>query len=142
MRLYKKTALAVFLMLSFSFVHAADATKTVEAVNLEKTALNGQTVIIQGHVTKVNNGIMKRNFIHLEDGTGSGETAHLIITSAETAKVGDNVLISTPTLVLATYTRYWLKKRPSSRRVQKPRHMRSHTTTNTALRLLLRITDL
>jgi len=101
MRLYKKTALAVFLMLSFSFVHAADATKTVEAVNLEKTALNGQTVIIQGHVTKVNNGIMKRNFIHLEDGTGSGETAHLIITSAETAKVGDNVLI-TGTVVLDT----------------------------------------
>ncbi|MCF6325359.1 MAG: hypothetical protein L3J89_13740 [Gammaproteobacteria bacterium] len=101
MRLYKKAALAVFLMLSFGFAHAGDATKTVEAVNLEKIALSGKTVIIQGHVTKVNNGIMKRNFIHLEDGTGSGDTAHLIITSAETAKVGDNVTI-TGTVALDT----------------------------------------
>ncbi|VAW85082.1 hypothetical protein MNBD_GAMMA17-2233 [hydrothermal vent metagenome] len=101
MRLYKKAALAVLLMLGFGFAHAGDATKTVEAVNLEKIALSGQTVIIQGHVTKVNNGIMKRNFIHLEDGTGSGDTAHLIITSTETAKVGDNVTI-TGTVALDT----------------------------------------
>jgi len=101
MRLYKKAALALLLMLSFSFAHAGDATRTVEAVNLEKTALSGQTVTIHGHVTKVNNGIMKRNFIHLEDGTGSEETAHLIVTSAETAKVGDNVTI-TGTVVLDT----------------------------------------
>ncbi len=101
MRLYKKAALAALLMLGFGFAHAGDVTKTVEAVNLEKIALSGQTVIIQGHVTKVNNGIMKRNFIHLEDGTGSGDTAHLIVTSAETAKVGDNVTI-TGTVVLDT----------------------------------------
>ncbi len=44
---------------------------------------------------------MKRNFIHLEDGTGSGDTAHLIITSAETANVGDNVTI-TGTVALDT----------------------------------------
>ncbi len=101
MHLYKKTALAVLLMLGFGFAHAGDATKTVEAVNLEKVALSGQTVIIHGHVTKVNNGIMKRNFIHLEDGSGSGETANLIVTSTETAKVGDNVTI-TGTVALDT----------------------------------------
>ncbi len=101
MRLYKKAALAVLLMLGFGFAHASDATKTVEAVNLEKIALSGKTVIIQGHVTKVNNGIMKRNFIHLEDGTGSGDTAHLIVTSTETATVGDNVTI-TGTVALDT----------------------------------------
>jgi len=101
MRLYKEAALAICLMLGFGFAHAGDTTKTVEAVNIEKAALSGQTVIIHGHVTKVNNGIMQRNFIHLEDGTGSGDTAHLIVTSAETAKVGDNVVI-TGTVVLDT----------------------------------------
>jgi len=94
MRLYKEAALAIFLMLGFSFAHAGDATKTVEAVNLEKAALSGQTVTIHGTVTKVNNGIMKRNFIHVEDGSGSGETASLIITSEDTAKTGDKVIVT------------------------------------------------
>jgi hypothetical protein len=101
MRLYKEAALAIFLMLGFGFAQAGDAPKTVEAVNLEKAALSGQTVTIHGTVTKVNNGIMKRNFIHVEDGSGNGETASLIITSEDTAKIGDKVIV-TGTVVLDT----------------------------------------
>ncbi len=94
MRLYKEAALALFLMLGFGFANAGDLTKSVEAVNLEKVALKDQIVTIHGTVTKVNNGIMKRNFVHIEDGTGEGETASLIITSQDTANAGDKVIIT------------------------------------------------
>ncbi len=101
MRLYREAALAIFLMLGMSFAHAGDATKTVEAVNLEKTTLKGQVVTIHGTVTKANNGIMKRNFIHIKDGTGEGETASLIVTSQESANPGDQVTV-TGTVALDT----------------------------------------
>jgi len=101
MRLYREAALAIFLMLGFCFAHAGDVTKSVEAVNLEKMALKDQVVTIHGTVTKANNGIMKRNFIHIEDGTGKGDTASLIITSQDTANPGDKVIVS-GTVVLDT----------------------------------------
>ncbi len=94
MRLYRKAALAIFLTLGFGFAHAGEATKSVEAVNLEKAALKDQVVTIHGTVTKANNGIMKRNFVHIEDGSGEGETASLIITSQDTASAGDQVIVT------------------------------------------------
>ena len=94
MRLYKETALAIFFMLGFSFAHAGEMTKTVEAVNLEKTTLKDQMVTVHGTVTKANNGIMKRNFVHIEDGSGEGESASLIITSQDTAVPGDHVIVT------------------------------------------------
>ena len=52
-------------------------------------------------VIKVNNGVMRRNFIHVQDGSGSGETANLIFTSQQTAVVGDKITV-TGTVVLDT----------------------------------------
>ncbi|MEO5659314.1 MAG: OB-fold nucleic acid binding domain-containing protein, partial [Polaromonas sp.] len=49
---------------------------------------------VQGKVVKVNEGIMKRNFLHLQDGTGDANTNDLIVTSQQSAKVGDQVLIT------------------------------------------------
>jgi len=94
MRLYRQIALAIFVTLGFTVAHAGDITKSVEAVNLEKTALKDQIVTVRGTVTKANNGIMKRNFIHIEDGTGEGETASLIVTSQDTANPGDEVIVT------------------------------------------------
>jgi len=45
-------------------------------------------------VVKVLNGIMKRNFIHVQDGTGDANTNDLIVTSKQIARVGDQVIIS------------------------------------------------
>lgn len=74
---------------------AADATlKTVAAVNQNKAALAGQTISAQGKVVKVNNGIMGRNFVHVQDGTGDATSNNLIVTSKQTASVGDQVTIS------------------------------------------------
>jgi len=43
---------------------------------------------------KVLNGIMKRNFIHVQDGTGDAKTNDLIVTSKQNAKVGDQVTVT------------------------------------------------
>ena len=81
---------------------AADAVKkTVESVYMEKAKLKGKLVSVKGKVVKVNNGIMKRNFVHIQDGTGKKDTNNLIVTSKQTAEVGDQVTI-TGTVALDT----------------------------------------
>ncbi len=95
-----KTLPAVLTGIFFAFgmttshAHASDNTRTVAALNQEKTALAGQTVSAQGKVVKVNNGIMGRNFIHIQDGTGDANSNNLIVTSKQTANVGDLVAVS------------------------------------------------
>ena len=66
---------------------------SVEAVNKEKSSLSGKVVKVKGKVTKYNGGIMNRNWIHIQDGTGTGDTADLTITSDQPAKVGDTIII-------------------------------------------------
>jgi hypothetical protein len=66
---------------------------SVEAVNKDKSSLSGKVVKVKGKVTKYNGGIMNRNWIHIQDGTGTGETADLTITSDQPAKVGDTIII-------------------------------------------------
>jgi len=79
---------------SFSTNAAEAALKTVAALHLNKAALAGQTISVQGKVVKVNNGIMGRNFVHLQDGTGDANSNNLVVTSKQTAKVGDQVSVS------------------------------------------------
>ena len=68
--------------------------KTVAVLHQSKAALAGKTVRAQGKVVKVNNGIMGRNFIHVQDGTGDANSNNLIVTSKQTANVGDQVSVS------------------------------------------------
>lgn len=75
-----------------AFAQAA-STKTVAAVHAEMTALSGKEVQVVGKVVKVNNGIMGRNFVHVQDGTGTDTTNNLIVTSKNTAAVGDRVSV-------------------------------------------------
>src|SRR5690349_15882812 len=95
MRKILTAALAGALVLGSYAAAAADpASKTVAQVYQEKTALAGQLVRVQGKVVKVNNGIMKRNFVHVRDGTGDQTSNNLIVTSTQTANVGDPVVIT------------------------------------------------
>lgn len=76
-------------------VFAADAAvKTVAAVHQEKAELAGKAVQVEGKVAKVNNGIMGRNFVHVRDGSGDQNSNNLIVTSKDTAAVGDQVVIT------------------------------------------------
>jgi len=79
---------------SFSATAAEENLRSVEAINQNMAKLVGQTVSAQGKVVKVNNGIMKRNFVHVQDGTGDKNTNNLVVTSKQTARVGDQVTIS------------------------------------------------
>ena len=76
---------------------AEDAvTRTIADVYNEKSELNGKQVTVSGTVVKVNNQVMNRNFLHIQDGSGDAAegTNDLTITSQETANVGDEVTIS------------------------------------------------
>ena len=78
----------------FNAASADESPATVASINQNKAALVGKTVVAAGKVVKVNNGIMGRNFVHVQDGTGDASTNNLIVTSKQTAKVGDQVSIS------------------------------------------------
>lgn len=83
-------------LVSFSASAAEANLKTVAAIYKDKATLAGKTVSAQGKVVKVNNGIMGRNFVHVQDGTGDAKTGtnNLVVTSKQTAAVGDKVTIS------------------------------------------------
>lgn len=96
--MFAKTVIAVALtavVMSGGVAVAAPAAtkKTVEALNVEKTQLNGKQVAFKGKVVKVNNNIMKKNFLHVQDGTGKEGTNNIIVTSTQTAKEGDTVSV-------------------------------------------------
>jgi hypothetical protein len=69
--------------------------KTVEEIWTQKGALKEKSVTVKGQVVKFSPGIMGRNWIHLRDGTGSGEknTNDVTITTQDDVKVGDVVQV-------------------------------------------------
>ncbi|HJV28028.1 MAG TPA: hypothetical protein VJ673_20270 [Aromatoleum sp.] len=88
-------AFAAILALGAGLASAADpAVRTVAAVHQEMAALSGSQVQVSGKVVKVNNGIMGRNFVHVRDGSGEQGTNNLIVTSKDTAVVGDEVVVT------------------------------------------------
>jgi hypothetical protein len=59
----------------------------------KRAALSGKPVTVRGTVVKYNGGILDRNWLHLQDGSGTPEAGDndLTITTDATAKVGDVV---------------------------------------------------
>lgn len=70
----------------------ADA-RTVAEVVQGKAKLKDKTVLIRARVVKVNNGIMGKNWLHLQDGSGKAQDGShdVLVTSKDTAAVGDIV---------------------------------------------------
>ena len=66
--------------------------KTIAQIYADKTTLDGKTIKVRGKVTKFNPNIMGRNWIHIQDGTGSSNNYDLMITSKDIVKVGDVVI--------------------------------------------------
>lgn len=65
----------------------------------KKELYANKSIIINGKVTKINNSIMNRNWIHISDGTQFEENKSLTITTLDTVAVGDLVTFK-GTLVL------------------------------------------
>lgn len=66
---------------------------TVADIYSNPSSFVGKTVKVRGKVTKVNNGIMGKNWIHIQDGTESNGKFDLTITTQESVKVGDEITI-------------------------------------------------
>lgn len=66
---------------------------TVAEIYEKRTALHEKTAMVKGKVVKVSAGIMGKNWIHLQDGTGDAVTGtnNLVTTSQELPAVGDVV---------------------------------------------------
>ncbi len=75
--------------------------QTIEEIFAGRAALSGKVVKLRGRVVKVNNQIMGRNWIHIQDGTGQSQsgTHDLTVTTAAEVSVGSTALVE-GTLVL------------------------------------------
>lgn len=69
--------------------------RTVAEVHAQKAALTNKAVAVRGKVTKYNGGIMGRNWLHLQDGSGTAGTSDfdLVVTTTAEAAVGDVVVV-------------------------------------------------
>jgi lysyl-tRNA synthetase class II len=69
---------------------------TIEEVYKKSAKLNSKKVVVRGRVVKASTGIMKKTWIHIQDGTGSQAkgTHNLVFTTKGTANVGDIITVS------------------------------------------------
>lgn len=70
------------------------AAQTVEEIFAGKDALAGKEVSVRGKVVKFSPQIMKTNWLHLQDGTGSEGTSDLVVTTEAVVAQGDTVLVT------------------------------------------------
>jgi len=64
---------------------------TIADLYAGKESYAGKTVKIKGEVVKYNEGIMGKNWAHLQDGTNSNGSFDITVTTSEVTKVGDVV---------------------------------------------------
>ncbi len=62
-----------------------------------KGELNGKEIVVRAKVVKFNGGIMGKNWVHMQDGTGKKGTNYMAITSRQIANAGACV-VATGTL--------------------------------------------
>ena len=69
---------------------------TVAQLYAKKAKLEKKPVVVRGRVVKVSPGILKRNWVHIQDGSGSEarKNNNLVVTSKQLPKEGDLVTVS------------------------------------------------
>ncbi|MBJ6799489.1 DNA-binding protein [Geomonas propionica] len=69
---------------------------TVEEIFAKRGSLNGKQVLVRGQVVKTATGIMNKNWLHLQDGTGDAKkkTNDLVVTTNDNAEEGDVITVS------------------------------------------------
>jgi hypothetical protein len=70
--------------------------RTVVQIHEEQASIEGGSVTVSGTVTRSTPAILGKNWIHLDDGTGSSElgTHDLTVTTLETVEVGEVVTVT------------------------------------------------
>lgn len=76
-------------------IERAEGGKTVAEIWAGKGSLKNKDVVVRGKVVKFLGGIMGKNWMHLQDGTGSGEKGDndITVTTNEKFSVGDVVTV-------------------------------------------------
>jgi len=74
-------------------VAPAEGGQTVEQVITNKADFIGQEILVRARVVKFTPQILGKNWIHLQDGTGSEGTNDLTVTTDAEPAVGDLVLM-------------------------------------------------
>jgi len=76
-----------------SGIEVAAGGKTVQQIYEDPASLAGKNIKIRAKVVKFNAGIMGKNWLHIQDGTGAEGTNDLAVTTDATANIGDTVLV-------------------------------------------------
>jgi hypothetical protein len=64
---------------------------TIARVFDEKESLKGKKIKVKGKVVKYNEGIMDRNWIHIQDGTGEQGKHDLVVTTTASVQIGQTI---------------------------------------------------
>jgi hypothetical protein len=75
-------------------IAALDGGKTIAVVHVESEQLKNQQIALRARVMKVSTNIMGKNWITLQDGTGTAPNNKLIATTSEVVAVGDLVTVT------------------------------------------------
>ena len=69
---------------------------TIAELFAQKGKLNGKKVVVKGKVVKVSQAIMKHNWVHLQDGTGSADKKNhdLVVTMTALPADGQTITVS------------------------------------------------
>lgn len=78
--------------LTEEIVQPVDGSISLAELYEKRDELAGKTVKVAGEVVKYNPGIMGKNWVHIQDGTGVGEFFDLTITTQDMVSPGDIVL--------------------------------------------------
>ena len=76
-----------------SNIARAEGGQTVAELFSKKVALAGKEVSVRGRVVKYTPAVMGKNWIHVQDGSGSAGTNDLTVSTSATAAVGNTVLV-------------------------------------------------
>ncbi len=68
--------------------------KRLSEVYENRKALAGKEVLVKGQVTKFTADVLDRNWIHISDGTGEDNPVDMVVTTTDTAAVGDLITVS------------------------------------------------
>lgn len=74
-------------------VERLEGGKTIAEIIAEHEQIEGQEVSLRAQVVKFSPNILGKNWITLEDGTGTAPNNKLVVTSSGTVAVGDEVIV-------------------------------------------------
>ncbi|MDX1764343.1 MAG: hypothetical protein R3231_08490 [bacterium] len=80
--------------IDLSGITKAEGGSTIAELYADPAALSGKKVLVRGKVVKFSPQILGTNWIHIQDGTGDAGKNDLTVTSSDTAKVGDTIVVS------------------------------------------------